>query len=257
MIDPLYSISGAAVGLIVGLTGVGGGSLMTPLLVLLFGVHPATAVGTDLLYAAITKGAGTLVHGSRQNVDWRIVRLLASGSVPASVATLFVMSWSGANSADVTRLIGAALGIALILTALSMALRPWLLRIRGERPPMPQRRLDWTTFAVGAILGILVSASSVGAGALGVTVLLLLYPTASALRIVGTDIAHAVPLTFVAGAGHWLIGSVDLWMLASLLLGSIPGIVAGSRLAPRVHDRFLRLLLALVLSIVGLKLLAA
>lgn len=257
MIDPLYSLSGAAVGLIVGLTGVGGGSLMTPLLVLLFGVHPATAVGTDLLYAAATKGAGTLVHGLRNNVDWRVVRLLASGSVPASVATLVAMSKSGASSADVTRLIGAALGIALLLTALSMLFRPWLLRVRGERPPMPQRRLAWTTFLVGATLGILVSASSVGAGALGVTALLLLYPATPVVRIVGTDIAHAVPLTFVAGAGHWLIGSVDVWMLASLLLGSIPGIVVGSRLAPHVHERILRMLLAIVLMLVGLKLLAA
>ncbi|HMN71558.1 MAG TPA: sulfite exporter TauE/SafE family protein [Rhodoblastus sp.] len=256
MIDPLYSLSGAVVGLIVGLTGVGGGSLMTPLLVLLFGVHPATAVGTDLLYAAVTKGAGTFAHGSRQNVDWRVVRLLAAGSVPASAATLLAMSWSGANSADTTKLIGAALGVALLLTALSILFRPWLLKIRGDRPPMPQRRLDWTTFAVGLTLGVLVSASSVGAGALGVTALLMLYPATPVVRIIGTDIAHAVPLTFVAGAGHWLIGSVDLHMLLSLLLGSIPGIVIGSRLAPRVHERFLRMLLAAVLAIVGLKMLA-
>ena len=255
MIDPLYTLSGAAVGLIVGLTGVGGGSLMTPLLVLLFGVHPATAVGTDLLYAAVTKGAGTFVHGSRNNVDWRVVRLLATGSLPASAATLLAMSASGANSADVTRLIGAALGVALLLTSLSMLFRPWLLKMRGERPPMPQRRLDWTTIAVGAILGLLVSASSVGAGALGVTALLMLYPTAPIVRIVGTDIAHAVPLTFVAGAGHWLIGSVDMWMLAALLIGSVPGIVVGSRLAPHVHERILRMLLAIVLMLVGLKLL--
>lgn len=257
MIDPLYSLSGAVVGLIVGLTGVGGGSLMTPLLVLLFGVHPATAVGTDLLYAAITKGVGTLVHGSRQNVDWRVVGLLAAGSVPAAAATLVAMHWAGVSSADVSRLIGAALGVALLLTALSMLLRPWLLRIRGERPPMPQGRLDRTTIAVGAALGVLVSASSVGAGALGVTVLLMLYPASPVLRIVGTDIAHAVPLTFVAGAGHWLIGSVDLWMLASLLLGSIPGIVVGSRLAPHVHERALRLVLAAVLAIVGVRLVMA
>lgn len=256
MIDPLYTLSGAVVGLIVGLTGVGGGSLMTPLLVLLFGVHPATAVGTDLLYAAITKGAGTLVHGSRRNVDWRVVRLLAAGSLPSSAATLFAMSWSGANSNDVTHVIGTALGIALLLTALSIIFRPWLLRIRGEKPPMAPRQLSWTTFGVGVILGVLVSASSVGAGALGVTILLMLYPGAPIVRIVGTDIAHAVPLTFVAGAGHWLIGSVDLHMLASLLIGSVPGIILGSRIATHVHERFLRMLLAAVLAIVGLKLLA-
>ena len=146
---------------------------------------------------------------------------------------------------------------ALLLTSLSILARPWLLKVRGEREPMPQRRLDWTTVSVGAVLGVLVSASSVGAGALGVTVLLMLYPAAPVVRIVGTDIAHAVPLTFVAGAGHWMIGSVDLWMLASLLLGSIPGIVLGSRLAPHFPERVLRLLLAAVLAIVGLKLVVA
>jgi len=257
MIDPLYTLSGAVVGLVVGLTGVGGGSLMTPLLVLVFGVHPSTAVGTDLLYAALTKGAGTLVHRSRDNVDWRVVRLLASGSVPAAAATLFGMSRTGLSSADVSRFIGAALGVALLLTSLSILFRPWLLRVRSKRPPMAPVRLAWTTFAVGAVLGVLVSASSVGAGALGVTVLLMLYPAAPVVRIVGTDIAHAVPLTFVAGAGHWLIGSVDLMMLASLLLGSIPGIVLGSRLASGADERFLRVLLSVVLVFVGIKLLLA
>ncbi len=257
MIDPLYTLSGAVVGLVVGLTGVGGGSLMTPLLVLVFGVHPSTAVGTDLLYAALTKGAGTLVHRSRDNVDWRVVRLLASGSVPAAAATLFGMSHTGLSSADVSRFIGAALGVALLLTSLSILFRPWLLRVRSQRPPMAPVRLAWTTFAVGAVLGVLVSASSVGAGALGVTVLLMLYPAAPVVRIVGTDIAHAVPLTFVAGAGHWLIGSVDLMMLASLLLGSIPGIVLGSRLASGADERFLRVLLSVVLVFVGIKLLLA
>ncbi|MFV0281403.1 MAG: sulfite exporter TauE/SafE family protein [Rhodoblastus sp.] len=256
MIDPLYTLSGAAVGLIVGLTGVGGGSLMTPLLVLLFGVHPATAVGTDLLYAAITKGVGTLVHGARSNVDWRIVRLLASGSAPASIVTLIAMSRLNVSSDEVTGFIGAALGVALLLTALSILFRPWLLGLRGERPPMPQHRLDWTTFFVGVVLGVLVAASSVGAGALGVTVLLLLYPAIPVVRIVGTDIAHAVPLTFVAGAGHWLIGSVDLAMLASLLIGSIPGIIVGSHLAPHVPERLLRLLLAAILVFVGFKMLS-
>lgn len=256
MIDPLYTLSGAVVGLIVGLTGVGGGSLMTPLLVLLFGVHPATAVGTDLLYAAITKGAGTFVHGSRSNVDWRIVRLLAAGSVPASAITLFGMSRIGLTSSDVSRFIGAALGVALLLTSLSILFRPWLLRFRDQQRPMAPQRLDWTTFLVGAALGVLVSASSVGAGALGVTVLLMLYPAIPIVRIIGTDIAHAVPLTFVAGAAHWFMGSVDLMMLASLLIGSIPGIVVGSRLASRVHERFLRLFLALILIAVGFKLLS-
>ena len=257
MFDPLFALSGAGVGLIVGLTGVGGGSLMTPLLVLLFGVHPATAVGTDLLYAAITKSAGALVHGTRDNVDWRVVLLLAAGSAPASAATLTVVSLSGADSERVAQFVGAGLGVALVLTALSILCRARLLKLRSARPPMPQRRRDLATWGVGAVLGVLVSISSVGAGALGVTALLMLLPASPVARIVGTDIAHAVPLTLVAGIGHWLIGSVDLAMLASLLAGSIPGVIVGSRFAPHVHERWLRILLSFVLLVAGFKLVMA
>ena len=253
-IEWLYTLSGAAVGFIVGLTGVGGGSLMTPLLVLAFGVHPATAVGTDLLYAALTKGAGSVVHGLKNNVDWRVVLRLASGSAPASAATLLVMSRLGISSAQTSKLIGLVLGIALLLTAVSIVFRGQLLRLRGQRAAMSERALALSTFAVGVALGIVVSISSVGAGAIGVTALLLLYPAFPIVRIVGTDIAHAVPLTLVAGLGHWIIGSVDLSMLVSLLVGSVPGIVLGSRLAPHVNEAVLRILLAFVLAIVGTRL---
>ncbi len=255
-IDPLYTLSGAVVGLIVGFTGVGGGSLMTPLLVLMFGVHPATAVGTDLLYAAITKGAGSLVHSLKSNVDWRVVARLATGSVPASALTLLAMSRVGIGSAQTSKAIGVLLGLALLLTALSVLFRNSLLRLRAHRRPMPEKTLAVVTVLFGALLGALVSVSSVGAGAIGVTVLLFLYPASPILRIVGTDIAHAVPLTLVAGLGHWIIGSVDPGMLVSLLLGSIPGIVLGSRLAPVVHERAIRLLLAIVLAVVGARLVA-
>lgn len=253
-IDPFFALSGFLVGLLVGQTGVGGGSLMTPLLVLLFGVHPATAVGTDLLYAAATKSVGTLVHGMNHTVDWRVVRRLAIGSTPATVLTLALMS-----KADMTHqgggTIASVLGVMLLLTAVSLVFRrrflafaePLMAGING-----PQTAA--LTVAVGVLLGVLVTVSSVGAGALGVTALLLLYPRAPMAVIVGSDIAHAVPLTMIAGMGHWWLGSVDWALLLSLLSGSIPGIILGSYAATRVPDRVLRPLLAAVLSVVGARL---
>lgn len=257
-INPLYSLSGLVVGTIVGLTGVGGGSLMTPLLVLLFGVHPATAVGTDLLYAAATKSVGTVVHGKSQTVSWPIVGRLAAGSVPAAILTLLVMRELGLESGKVSSAIPFVLGIALLLTAVSIIFRGQIAAFahRHSGSVSPGRTVALTV-ATGALLGILVSISSVGAGALGVTALILLYPQVPTVRIVGSDIAHAVPLTLLAGLGHWMMGSVDFAMLGSLLIGSIPGIVIGSLLAPRLPDLALRLVLAVVLALVGLKLVLA
>lgn len=256
-INPLYSVSGFVVGAIVGLTGVGGGSLMTPLLILLFGIHPATAVGTDLLYAAITKSAGTLVHGLGRNVDWRVVGTLAIGSVTAATITLSWLSTAGGQSPDVAHLLGVVLGGMLVLTALSLVLRRWLFRFAAGHRELPTRTRFIITVLFGALLGVLVSISSVGAGALGVTVLMLLYPRLPLLRIVATDIAHAVPLTLVAGLGHWMIGNVDWGMLGSLLVGSIPGIVIASLFAPKIPEAVVRFLLATVLAVVGIKLLTA
>jgi uncharacterized membrane protein YfcA len=250
-IDILYALSGLVVGFIVGLTGVGGGSLMTPLLILLFGIHPATAVGTDLLYAATTKSAGTLVHGLNNTVDWRVVRRLALGSVPAAALTLLFLSATGTQTTATGHLLASVLGTMLVLTAISILLRNQLARFAGrqrELPPLVQAALTTLT---GAILGVLVSISSVGAGAVGVTVLILLYPKLSVHRIVGSDIAHAVPLTLVAGIGHWAIGDVDWHTLVALLCGSIPGVLVASRLAPRLNERVIRWLLATVLLIVG------
>lgn len=251
-INPLYSLSGFFVGLLVGLTGVGGGSLMTPLLVLLFGIHPTTAVGTDLLYAAVTKSAGTAVHGLNRSVDWRLVGRLASGSVPATIATGLVLYWLGAGGDNSSRLISFVLGIAVLVTAVLLLTRSWLLAYLGPRinPDGPTHARALTVLT-GLVLGVLVTLSSVGAGALGVTALVLLYPSMPAKRIVGSDIAHAVPLTLLAGAMHWLIGSVDWHLLGSLLTGSIPGIVVGSMLAARVPDRVIRPALACVLALVG------
>ncbi len=256
-INPLYSASGFVVGALVGLTGVGGGALMTPLLVLLFGIHPATAIGTDLLYAAATKGAGTVVHGLAGTVDWRVTRRLAAGSVPASVGTLALLWRLGITGGHASALMTHSLGVAVMLTAVAMVLRTrlaaWAAARFGEPDPGRARTL---TVVTGVVLGVLVSLTSVGAGAIGVTALLLLYPRLPTARIVGSDIAHAVPLTLVAGAGHWLLGSVDFALLGSLLVGSIPGIIIGSRLSAQVPDMALRLALAGVLVVVGWRLLA-
>jgi len=254
-INPLYSASGFAVGLLVGFTGVGGGSLMTPLLVLLFGIHPATAVGTDLLYAGLTKISGSLVHSYNKAVDWRVVGLLASGSAPAAALTLWALSHFGANTQGANAVISTTLGFMLLATAVTLLFRRWVLaRMSVFLADASARKTSLLTVALGVALGVLVTISSVGAGAIGVTVLLTLYPKMSTVRIVGTDIAHAVPLTLIAGAGHWWIGSVDWALLASLLIGSIPGIAVGSHFASRVPDRILRPLMAGTLALVGGKL---
>ncbi|MBV8473009.1 MAG: sulfite exporter TauE/SafE family protein [Hyphomicrobiales bacterium] len=251
-LNPLYSLSGLVVGALVGLTGVGGGSLMTPLLVLVFGIHPATAVGTDLLYAGVTKISGSAVHSCNRAVDWRITGLLALGSVPAAALTLIALSYFGRDTKSVGEVITTVLGFALLLTAATLIFRKWMLaRVAATVERLNERQIAGLTVLLGVTLGVLVSISSVGAGAIGVTALLMLYPKMATVRIVGSDIAHAVPLTLIAGAGHWWIGSVDWSMFASLLIGSIPGIIFGSALASRVPDRVLRPLLAGTLALVG------
>src|SRR5271154_1955711 len=249
---PLYAASGLVVGLLVGFTGVGGGSLMTPLLVLLFGIHPATAVGTDLLYAGVTKISGSIVHGLHGAIDWRVTRRLAAGSVPAAAFSLWMLSRFGVDSKGTSAVTTTTLGIALILTAVAVIFRRRLLASAASfLDKRSERQIAWLTTTLGAILGVLVSISSVGAGAIGVTALLMLYPKMQTVRIVGTDIAHAVPLTLLAGAGHWWLGSVDWLLLVSLLSGSIPGIAIGSHIAPRVPDNVLRPLMAGTLALVG------
>ena len=231
---------------------------MTPLLVLLFGFHPSTAVGTDLLYASITKSVGTAVHGKRQTVDWRIVGGLATGSIPAAIITLLVMAYLGVRSANSAFLLNVLLGVTLLLTSLTVFFRPLILRWSGEHIHAlePERLKRWTVL-LGALLGILVSITSVGAGALGTTALLILYPKLPVARIAGSDIAHAVPLPLIAGIGHWLLGSVDLTLMLALLAGSIPGIIIGSYLATRSSDAVLRPILALTLLVSSLRLLTA
>lgn len=254
--NPLYSASGFVVGALVGFTGVGGGSLMTPLLVLVFGVAPTTAVGTDLLYAAITKSNGTLVHAMNGTVDWKVTRRLAYGSVPATILTLLTLSWLGKTQGHAANgLITSALGFALLLTAAAILFRRWILDYIGHHlDGLSDRQTCLLTATLGLFLGVLVSISSVGAGAVGMTVLLALYPRLPTVRLVGSDIAHAVPLTLVAGFGHWLMGGVDWLLLFSLLIGSLPGIAIGSHLAAKVPDRILRPALATMMAVVGAKL---
>jgi hypothetical protein len=255
IIEPVFVLSGLAVGAIVGLTGVGGGSLMTPLLILLFGIHPTTAVGTDLLYAAATKSAGTLAHGRNQVIDWKVVLRLACGSVPGALLTIWVLAQTGAQTTATSHTISLVLGCMLLLTALTIFFRPQLTRFSASRLQLSDTTQTILTILFGAIVGVLVSVSSVGAGAVGVTVLMMLYPKMPTIRIVGSDIAHAVPLTLVAGIGHWAIGTIDWPLLGSLLLGSIPGILIASHFAPKVKESVLRVLLGIVLTLVGVKLL--
>ncbi|OYY91171.1 MAG: hypothetical protein B7Y45_04045 [Sphingomonas sp. 28-66-16] len=255
MIHPLYSLAGVLVGMLVGLTGVGGGSLMTPLLVLIFGFHPATAVGTDLLYASATKSVGTVVHGRHGSVDWRIVRRLASGSVPAALLTLVALALSDWQTAGTGHVLTTILGAALIVTAVAIFFRHRIVdRLAPAFSSLDEAKIGRFTVLLGAVLGVLVSLTSVGAGALGMTALLVLYPKIPVARLVGSDIAHAVPLTLIAGLGHLTMGSVDGWLLASLLIGSIPGIILGSMIASRVSERVLVPVLAITLAIVGIKL---
>jgi uncharacterized protein len=252
VIDPLYVASGFGVGLLVGMTGVGGGSLMTPLLILLFGIQPATAVGTDLLYAAATKTGGSVAHGWARSIHWPAVIRLASGSIPASIVTLVVLWQLDLNGESSRSLVNLVLCFALFLTAASLLFRKAIVeRYRWRSEQLDPGTTARATVLVGAVLGVLVSISSVGAGAVGVTALLLLYPRLPMMRIVGSDIAHAVPLTLVAGIGHWATGAIDWRLLGVLLLGSLPGILVGSALAHRVPEAALRLLLAATLILVG------
>jgi len=225
---------------------------MTPLLILLFGVHPATAVGTDLLFAAATKTCGSIAHGRERGIHWPAIIRLASGSIPASIATLFVLWQLHLNSESSRSLVNLVLCFALVLTAASLVFRKAILeRFRRRFEQLDTAGTARVTVVLGMALGVLVSISSVGAGAVGVTMLLLVYPRLPMRQIIGSDIAHAVPLTLVAGTGHWMLGSVDWHLMGVLLLGSLPGIILGSYSATRVPETVLRLTLACVLFVVA------
>ena len=260
MIEAAYIASGAVVGLLVGMTGVGGGSLMTPLLVLAFGFAPAQALGTDLLYASATKAAGTAVHGRHGTVDWPVVARLSAGSLPVAALTLIALAhWQHAPQAAGV-LVGAlacvivATGVALIA---KQAILQRLRRLTDRAGARFARLQAPMTMVAGGVLGFLVALTSIGAGALGAVMLTALYPRRLAgSRLVGTDLAHAIPLTLVAGSGHFLLGNIDLPVLGLLLAGSSPGVIVGSLAGIRMPERMLRSFLGLLLMLIGARLLA-
>ena len=262
MHDIAYVFAGFFVGLVVGLTGVGGGSLMTPILIVVFGVKPYMAIGTDLLFAAFTKLGGTVKLARARLVDWRVVGQLCVGSIPAALITLFVLHKLGPANPEVQQIMTTTLGAALLLTAAATLYKV----IRGKAAPASITQGEEITATqpihralpplFGALIGVLVTLTSVGAGAIGVTALMLLYPRLPLSRIVGADIAYAVPLTLVAGLGHASLGSVDWNLLLLLLAGSLPGIWVGAHLLTSTPDRVIRSLLSVLLTYAGVKLIA-
>lgn len=251
-----YIVSGFAVGLLVGMTGVGGGSLMTPLLTLLFGVSPSVAVGTDLAFASITKSAGTLTHRVRGTIRWDIVRRLCIGALPAAVVSTLALKSFGALSPEIGQIIRYSIAGSVLLTVVALIFKSRMLAWIHAHPErqLQGNKLAAATMISGAVLGVLVTVSSIGAGAIGATLLVLLYPSMSSAEVAGTDIAYAVPLTAIAALGHWWLGSIHWELLISLLIGSLPGITLGSWVARSVPEKFLRVLLAMTLTGVALKL---
>ncbi|MCX4187262.1 sulfite exporter TauE/SafE family protein [Methylophaga sp. OBS4] len=256
--------AGLFVGIMVGMTGVGGGSLMTPILIFVFSIQPAIAVGTDLLFAAITKTGGIWAYWRHGVVKWPVVMRLAAGSLPATLATLWLISATGMHEGQHNDLITKALGVALILTSSALLLKGWIGRLMRAQEGHPvvnalyrmrqdEQHKAMMTVITGACLGVMVTLSSVGAGALGAVVLLFLYPRMKGVEIVATDIAHAVPLTAIAGLGHSAVGTVDWSLLLYLLIGSLPGIAIGSFLGVKISDQIMRPLLAVILVLVGIK----
>jgi uncharacterized membrane protein YfcA len=250
--------SGFVVGLLVGLTGVGGGSLMTPLLTLMFGVSPSVAVGTDLAFASITKTAGTFTHRLRGTVRWDVVRLLCYGALPAAVVATLGLKYFGGLDKQIGQLIRYCIAGSVMLTVVAILFRGKMLAWMLAHPDrqLQGRALAAATIVAGAVLGTLVTISSIGAGAVGATLLVLMYPRLTPAEVAGTDIAYAVPLTAISAAGHWWLGSIDWTLLLTLLIGSVPGITIGSWFAHSLPERLLRGVLATVLVSVAAKLVA-
>lgn len=256
--DPMLIVAGATTGFLVGLTGVGGGALMTPLLLLIFGIAPLTAVGTDLWFAAITKLFATRIHQRHGLIDWQVVRRLWLGSLSASVLTLL---WMTAHPVDQTAVssLKTMIAFAVLLTAAGILMQKHLHALghklrttdadhfKAWQPPL--------TVLAGAVLGVLVTLTSVGAGALGAVFLAYLYPLRlTPPRLIATDIVHAIPLAFFAGTGHLIVGNINFGLLGNLLLGSIPTVIVGAMLSAKLPHGLLRAALALVLLAVGAKL---
>jgi hypothetical protein len=252
-------VAGALTGLIVGMTGVGGGALMTPILLLFFGIAPATAVGTDLWFAALTKLVATRIHHGRGLIDWQVVKRLWLGSLVCSALAMAYLHWNPMSAGGFATL-KKAIGGAVLLTALGLVfqtrLHAWGRRMRINEPDRFKAAQPILTVLAGALLGLLVTLTSVGAGALGVVFLAHLYPLRlTPARLVATDLVHAIPLAAFAGLGHLVIGNVDFALLGNLLCGSIPAVIAGAMLSSRISQTVLRGILAVVLVAVGFRLL--
>jgi len=260
MFDLPTMTAGLFVGVMVGLTGIGGGALMTPILVLLLGTVPKTAVGTDLFFAAITKMAGVGMHGRRGTIDWQVCRRLAAGSIPAAMLTGRALHQYGRSALKVDAVIMHTLGWMLVVTAIGLVFKNRLHSIgRNFRIGDADRFKSLQgplTIAAGVLLGVVVTLTSVGAGALGTVMMLYLYPLRmTPSKVVGTDLAHAIPLALVAGSGHLIAGNINYTLLATLLTGSIPGVVIGSWCSAKAPDGLLRPILALLLVLTGMKIL--
>jgi uncharacterized membrane protein YfcA len=250
-----YSVAGLVVGIAVGATGVGGGSLMTPILILVFGISPALAVGTDLLYASISKAFAVVLHGKNGSVDWMIVANLALGSVPAALLAVFMIRTFGPGE-GLDQLIKVTLSLAIIVTASATLFRRHLMGLM-QHPQLiwvlslQQRDKRAAVAIAGAGIGALVAISSVGAGVIGMMILLVLYPRRPTIQLVGSDLAHAVIITGIAGLGHASMGTVDYGMLGYLLLGALPGIYIGTRVGFRLQEAHLRTVIAGLLLFIG------
>jgi uncharacterized membrane protein YfcA len=251
-LQSLYPIVGLVVGLLVGLTGVGGGSLMTPTLVFLFKIPVDIAVGTDLIFASLTKIAGVTAHSTRGNVNWRIVTRLGLGSLPASVATILVMGHFKAHGKPLDHIILPVLGVSLVATAAAVMLRKRILAVGSGTFNLSEETSNRVAIFVGVLLGVMVTLTSVGSGAIGVAAMMILYPKLRASEVVGSDLAHAIPLVTVAGLGHLQLGNIDYRLLVGLLLGSIPGIYIGSTVSSRLPEVMMRRILAGVLLVMGI-----
>lgn len=257
MIDLPVTVAGLFVGLIVGLTGMGGGALMTPLLVLLFGMEPLAAVSSDLVASMFMKPVGAAVHFKRRTVHRRLALWLVLGSVPTAFAGVLLLSSAGTQGVDVQRSIKSALGVALLSVTATLVVRPLLARQRASTEPVALVVKPLPTLLVGMVGGVVVGLTSVGSGSLMMMLLLMLYPSMRLSELVGTDLLQAVPLVASAALAHFLFGDFQLDVTASILLGSIPGIYLGARFSSRASDRVIRPLLAVTLTVSGLKLLGA
>jgi len=259
--DFLFTIAGFSVGFIIGMTGVGGGSLMTPILVLGFSIPPVIAVGTDLLYAAITKSVGVFAHHKHGNIKWKVVGLLSMGSIPASIGTIFAIKYFNNAGINYDQLILSSLSFAMILTAIFLIFRDqWhklgkkkhfaFLKIFHQKP-IKEFITNYFTILAGVLIGALVTLSSVGAGVIGAAFLFFLYPKYRTIEVIATDLAHAIPITAIAGIGHANLGTVDYILLLGLIIGSLPGIYLGSQVGNLIPDKIMRGILAGMLLIIG------